>query len=335
MAPRTGIILGPPPGKQLIFFMDDLNMPKVDVYGTQSPICLIRQIIDYSLIFNREHLEEKKKLIDIMFLACMNPKSGSFNVDTRMSRHFTLIALTVPEKEILLTIYKQIFEAHLSTFDGPCQKVGPQIVSATAVVFASLANSPQFMPTAMKFHYQFNMRDFAKIIQNLTLAQASTYKGNALGLVRMWAHECHRVWQDRLLFDTDREAYMNFMRQGLKEFPDNGKEETVMELPLIYTSFMSSAKGHEASYAPIADMDSLREVLEQKMDEYNENVSAMDLVLFNQAMEHITRICRIIYLPGGNGLLVGVGGSGKQSLSKLASFILEYNIFRITVATNY
>ena len=34
MAPRTGIILGPPPGKQLIFFMDDLNMPKVDVYGT-------------------------------------------------------------------------------------------------------------------------------------------------------------------------------------------------------------------------------------------------------------------------------------------------------------
>lgn len=170
MAPRTGIILGPPPGKQLIFFMDDLNMPKVDVYGTQSPICLIRQIIDYSLIFNREHLEEKKKLIDIMFLACMNPKSGSFNVDTRMSRHFTLIALTVPEKEILLTIYKQIFEAHLSTFDGPCQKVGPQIVNATATVFASLANSPQFMPTAMKFHYQFNMRDFAKIIQNLTLA---------------------------------------------------------------------------------------------------------------------------------------------------------------------
>ena len=71
------------------------------------------------------------------------------------------------------------------------------------------------------------------------------------------------------------------------------------------------------------------------MDEYNENVSAMDLVLFNQAMEHITRITRIIFLAGGNALLVGVGGSGKQSLAKLASFILEYNVFRITVATNY
>ena len=98
---------------------------------------------------------------------------------------------------------------------------------------------------------------------------------------------------------------------------------------------MSMAKGHEPTYAPIEDMDGLRTILEQKMEEYNENVSSMDLVLFNQAMEHITRICRIIYLPAGNGLLVGVGGSGKQSLSKLASFILEYNIFRITVATNY
>jgi dynein heavy chain len=37
----------------------------------------------------------------------------------------------------------------------------------------------------------------------------------------------------------------------------------------------------------------------------------MNLVLFDQAMEHITRIGRIIALDAGNSLLVGVGGSGK------------------------
>lgn len=61
----------------------------------------------------------------------------------------------------------------------------------------------------------------------------------------------------------------------------------------------------------------------------------MDLVLFNQAMEHITRIARIIDQPCGNALLVGVGGSGKQSLSKLTSFILNYEVFRIVVSTGY
>lgn len=52
-------------------------------------------------------------------------------------------------------------------------------------------------------------------------------------------------------------------------------------------------------------------------------------------MEHIARIARIIDLPVGNALLVGVGGSGKQSLSKLASFILQYDPQRIVVTTNY
>jgi len=114
---RTGRLYGPPTGKILIFFMDDLNMPQVDGYGTQSPICLIRQIIDYQLIFDRDHLEEKKTLQDIMFTACMNPKSGSFNVDLRMSRHFSLVALGVPEREILKTIYQQILSSHFHNFD--------------------------------------------------------------------------------------------------------------------------------------------------------------------------------------------------------------------------
>jgi dynein heavy chain len=169
---------------------------------------------------------------------------------------------------------------------------------------------------------------------NLMNAQAHIFKGQPLQLVRMWAHECHRVWLDRLLFPEDVDAYMNMMRAGIKQFPDM-KEEVIFEEPLVYTSFVAACKGHEATYMSIKDMEDLRNVLEAKMAEYNENVGSMDLVLFGIACEHITRIARIIDQPCGNALLVGVGGSGKQSLGKLTAFILGQEVFRIVVTSNY
>jgi len=150
----------------------------------------------------------------------------------------------------------------------------------------------------------------------------------------MWVHECHRVYRDRLLFPEDLEGYVKFLQSGIKEFTDQ-KEDEVLAEPIIFTSFVTACEGHESAYMYIRDMDHLKGVLESKLEEYNENVQSMDLVLFNEAMEHITRISRIIDQPGGNGILVGVGGSGKQSLSKLSAFILSYDIFRIMVSTNY
>jgi dynein heavy chain len=127
---------------------------------------------------------------------------------------------------------------------------------------------------------------------------------------------------------------MTYMTNGIKAFGDM-KPEDIFEEPLIYTSFVASCEGHEASYLPIKGMEHLKGILEAKLEEYNEALSSMNLVLFDQAMEHITRIARIVDLPAGSALLVGVGGSGKQSLAKLGAFILSYDICRITVTSNY
>lgn len=330
---RAGTTYGPPPNHILIYFMDDINMPLVDKYGTQSPICLIRQLIDYGIIFDRDHLEEKKKLVDCQYTACMNPKAGSFVIDARLQRHYSTFACLTAEKEILFQIYNQLLGDHLNHFDSPINGLSNKFVQATVEVFNGIVLSPQFMPTAKKFHYQFNLRDFSKIIQNLLLSQPQLYRGKADQLYRLWLHECNRVYLDRFLFEEDVAKYTEFVKSAIKNF--DIKEEAIFMEPLIYTSFVTACHGHEKAYVGCEDIEVLKKVLEDKLFEYNDSNPAMELVLFQQAMEHVCRIARIVDQPSGNALLVGVGGSGKQSLSRLASFILGYDNYKIIVGTNY
>jgi dynein heavy chain len=65
----------------------------------------------------------------------------------------------------------------LRTFDKGNADLSRRIINATMTVFLSVANAPQFAPTARKFHYQFNLRDFSRIVENIMLAQPGHYRG--------------------------------------------------------------------------------------------------------------------------------------------------------------
>jgi dynein heavy chain, axonemal len=69
---KSGRTFGSATNKTLIYFIDDMNMPYVDKYYTQSPVQLLLYITDYGSIFNREQLEERKFIQDLLFLGSMN-----------------------------------------------------------------------------------------------------------------------------------------------------------------------------------------------------------------------------------------------------------------------
>ena len=92
-----------------------------------------------------------------------------------------------------------------------------------------------------------------------------------------------------------------------------------------------------APYEELPDTNKLRHYMENQLEEYNFEPGAqvMDLVMFGDAIGHVCRIKRILSMPRGHALLVGVGGSGRQSLTKLASYIASYKVFQIEVVRGY
>ena len=96
------------------------------------------------------------------------------------------------------------------------------------------------------------------------------------------------------------------------------------------------SRGEERPYTEVLDMAKVKTTLNDHLDEYNLSSSnTMKLVFFTDAIEHISRISRIIRQPRGCGLLVGVGGTGKQSLTRLACHIAEYKCFQIELSKGY
>jgi dynein heavy chain, axonemal len=103
--------------------------------------------------------------------------------------------------------------------------------------------------------------------------------------------------------------------------------------PLVFAQFVESLD--DKKYDMFATIDALSTRLHEGLREYNDTNAVMDLVLFEDAMKHVCKISRIIGNESGHALLVGVGGSGKQSLSRLASFISQYTTMSIMISSSY
>ncbi|XP_042770547.1 dynein axonemal heavy chain 2 isoform X3 [Panthera leo] len=328
---RTKGVYVPLGGKSMVTFMDDLNMPAKDVFGSQPPLELIRLWLDYGFWYDRSK-QTIKYIRDMFLMAAMGPPGGGRTIiSPRLQSRFNVINMTFPTESQIIRIFGTMINQKLQDFEEEVKPIGNVVTEATLDMYNTVVQ--RFLPTPAKIHYLFNLRDISKVFQGMLRANKDFHDTKS-SITRLWIHECFRVFSDRLVDAADLEAFVGIISDKLGSFFDLTLHNLCPnKRPPVFGDFMREPKVYE----DLTDPAALKAAMETALREYNLSpaIVPMQLVLFREAIEHITRIVRVIGQPRGNMLLVGIGGSGRQSLARLASSICEYATFQIEVSKHY
>ncbi|CAB1114177.1 unnamed protein product [Ectocarpus sp. CCAP 1310/34] len=356
MEKRSKDKFGPLGGKQLVIFLDDFNMPMRISHESpfQPPLELLRFWMDYGGWYDRVKCAWRY-ILDTQLICAMAPPGGARAViSSRTQSRFNVLNLTVPNDSQVVRIFDSILAPKLADFDVEIKPLASHIVHATLRVYQ--ASMETFLPTPVKSHYLFNMRDVAKVIEGVMQASPSTVDTKEAA-IRLWTHECQRVFSDRFVQDAadDQGRFREVINAQLKvTFSTNwGEQFSSCEdetLGSVFTACFGEGGDEDISYEEQLSLVKLRQVLEERLEDYNmePKLVSMQLVLFKYSLHpatavdnskdavcHVARIHRVLSLKRGNLMLVGVGGSGRQSLTRLAAYICGQELFTIEITKNY
>jgi dynein heavy chain len=351
MEKRSKVKFGPQGGKKLITFVDDLNMPTKDEFGSQPPLELLRQWIDYSCWYDRQK-QSLRYILDMQLLCAMGPPGGGRSViSQRLQSRFHVLNFATPEQAQLRRIFECILGSRVlntsvdePAFDDEIKSMVGNIVLSTVGLYQHVSEG--FLPTPTKPVYIFNMRDMAKVIEGLLRAKSSNFV-SAEAYLQLWVHESQRVFSDRLNTLADKERFNQMVDDQLQSNLGSSWSAIVPDPEApgagpVVTDILSDPAGdsdatHGTDISVVENFDRLKATVLEDLEEYNmePGLIPMNLVLFKDALGHMMRIQRVLRTPRGNAMLIGVGGSGRQSQTRLASFICNMSVFSIEITKNY
>jgi dynein heavy chain 1, cytosolic len=322
----NGVILSPTQiGRWLVIFCDEINLPAPDRYGTQRAITFLRQLVEQNG-FWRTTDKAWVSLERIQFVGACNPPTdvGRHPLGARFLRHAPLIMVDYPAELSLTQIY--------GTFNAAVLKVIPSLrgyadALTRAMVHLYLESQAKFTPKIQP-HYVYSPRELTRWVRGVYEAIRPLEHLSIEGLVRIWAHEALRLFQDRLVEEEERIWTTDLIRRVASEHFPTVDLDQALKGPILFSNWLSK------NYVAV-DQEQLREFVKARLKTFCDEEVDVPLVLFNDVLENALRIDRVFRQPQGHLILIGTSGSGKTTLSRFVAWMNGLSVFQIKVHGKY
>ncbi|KAJ2892154.1 dynein heavy chain, partial [Coemansia aciculifera] len=326
----NGMVLAPLAiGRWLVVFCDEINLPAEDRYGTQRVISFLRGLVERGG-FWRAH--QWVRLERIQFVGACNPPTdpGRVSLSQRFLRHAPVVLVDYPGEQSLVQIYSVLMRAAL--------RVQPQLTGyaesvAQAMVDVYVSSQRRFTAD-QQAHYVYSPRELTRWVRGIyEAARPLEAPLTGTGLVRLWAHEGLRLFQDRLVEAgerrwTDERIDEVARRRFMGSTGGDLDVGAALQRPILYSNWLTR------EYASVG-REELREHTRARLRVFYEEELDVPLVLFDDALDHALRLDRVFRQPQGHALLIGVSGGGKTTLARFVAWVNGLAVVQIKAHGKY
>ena len=313
------------PEAWLVVFCDEINLPQADDYGTQRVISFMRQLTEQGGFWRGTTWVSLNR---VQFVGACNPPedAGRVALSPRFLRHAPVLLVDFPSQESLQQIYGT-FNAALLKLHPPLRGFAQQLTDAMIELYRE--NQRRFLP-AEQPQYFYSPREMSRWVRALYEALEQMDDASPEQLVRLWAHEALRLFSDRLTGEEERAWCADAVRQTAERHFGVGGVDIggALRSPILFSRWTTKAQTS-------VEREALADFVKAKLRVFYEEELDVPLVVFDEVLDHVLRIDRVLRQPMGHLLLVGDAGVGKTVLSRFAAWMNGLSIFQVKAHARY
>ncbi|XP_071781183.2 cytoplasmic dynein 2 heavy chain 1 [Centroberyx gerrardi] len=345
LSSNTGRAYRPKDCESLVLYLKDINLPKPDKWGTSNLIAFLQQVLTYQGFYD-ENLEWVG-LENIQVVASMSAGGavGRHTLTSRFSSIVRICTIDYPDREQLQTIYSAYLQPVLQ------HSLGSQAAWASTGKTHQLAGSlvQVYEQVKAKFtvddhnHYLFTPCILTQWVLSLLRYDLTAAQSNVTdSVLEVVAYEARRLFRDRLVSSKDLHTFDNILSSIIRgdwgsDALDNMTDGFYVTWGASEGAVMAPGQPLPPHGKPLGRLDSadLKQVIQKGVVLYSRDNRELDLLLFWEVCDFVSRVDRVLSRPGGSLLLAGRSGVGRRTATCLVSHMHGYTLCTPKISRGY